>query len=175
VRASAALTALAVALLVVFAGVGAAAPTQATGPQPIFTAFSLVKQRALTTTRCGQYRITRGTYTGRATSPDPRVAGHVTYTGRIVRTAGGSHGIATGSIVIRDSRGRVRMRGTLSGVFSENSVVNGLVTARLFEPAARLLANVTLVFDDVLGFAAVRLGMESGANSAVAYPAVPDC
>ena len=161
-------------MLVAFVGVGAAAPLQSRGPQPIFTGFALVKRGTLTTVRCGPYRITRGTYTGRATSPDPRVAGNVTYTGQVARAERGSYGVATGGLVIRDARGRVRMRGGLTGVFNELTV-NGLIAGRLFAPNARLLANVTLVFDDELGFAAVRLGMESGANTGIAYPAVPKC
>ena len=156
-------------------GVGAAAPREVSGPQPIYSAFSLLKRGTLTHTRCGAYRVTRGTYAGRAASPDPRLAGAVTYTGRFARLPSGTAGVANGRLVIRDARGRVRMRGSVTGVFSERSVVNGIVSGRLEQPAALLLANVTMVFDDVLGFGAVRLGLESGANTAVAYPAVPKC
>jgi hypothetical protein len=67
------------------------------------------------------------------------------------------------------------MRSTVSGVITQRSAVNGLVTGSLVNPAARLLANVTMVFDEELGFAAVRLGLESGQNSAIAYPAIPKC
>jgi hypothetical protein len=67
------------------------------------------------------------------------------------------------------------MRSTLNGVITQRSAVNGLVTGTLYNPGALLLANVTMVFDEVLGFAAVRLGLESGQNSGIAYPPIPKC
>jgi hypothetical protein len=48
--------------------------------------------------------------------------------------------------------------------------VNGIVAGNLFQPKALLLANVTMVFNDNFTFAPVRLGLEEGRNSAVAYP-----
>jgi hypothetical protein len=156
-------------------GLSASSRSLATGPQPIYSAFSLLKAGKLTTRRCGAYTVTRGTYTGRSASPDARLAGVVTYAGRIALTRDSTSGIASGTMTLRDSRGRVRMRAAVSGVVTQSSVVNGLVTGRLMSPAAMFLANVTMVFDDELGFAAVRLGLESGQNSAVAYPAVPKC
>ena len=172
VRAALAVLALLIGLPV---GVGAAARAQSAGPQPIYSAFSLIKRGNLSVVRCGPYRITRGTYTGRAASTDPRMAGAVTYAGQIARTPNGSYGIATGHLVIRDSRRRIRTRARVTGVFSQGHVVNGIVSGALMRPAARLRANVTIVFDDVLGFAVFRLGLESGANTGVAYPAVPKC
>jgi len=154
---------------------GAGAVGIAVGPEPIYAAFSLLKSGKLTTRQCGAYTVTRGTYRGRSTSPDPRLAGAVTYTGRFVFTRGGTTGVASGTMTLKDTRGRTRMKSTVSGVLTQSSVVNGLVSGTLNLPAALLLANVTMVYDDELGFAAVRLGLESGANSAVAYPAVPKC
>lgn len=156
-------------------GLSAGARTVAVGPQPIYSAFSLLKTGNLTTKQCGSYRVTRGTYRGRSASPDARLAGVVTYTGRVVLMRGGTAGIASGTMTLKDSRGQTRMKATVSGVVTQSSVVNGLVSGTLSNPAALLLANVTMVFDDELGFAAVRLGLETGANSAVAYPAVPKC
>jgi hypothetical protein len=153
----------------------AAAPMRTSGPQPIYAAFSLLKQGKPTTRRCGTYRITRGTYTGRSASPDPRLAGRVTYTGRIALSSGSTSGVASGTMTLRDSRNRIRMRANVSGVVTQSTTVNGLVTGSLMRPSALLLANVTIVFDEELGFAAVRLGLENGANSGVAYPAIPNC
>jgi len=144
-------------------------------PQPIFAAFSLLQQGKLTTKRCGGYVTTSGTYRGRSASPDPRLAGFVNYTGRVSFTPGGTTGVARGTLTIRDVAGTQRMRSTVTGVITQRSVVNGLVSGSLVDPAARLLANVTMVFDDELGFAAVRLGLESGQNSAIAYPPIPKC
>ena len=161
--------------LVVPSALSAAVGRPKASPQPIYAAFSLLKQGKLTTKRCGGFVITSGTYRGRSASPDPRLAGVVNYTGRISFHPGGSTGIASGTLTIRDAAGKQRMRSTVSGVITQRSVVNGLVTGSLVSPAARLLANVTMVFDDELGFAAVRLGLESGQNSAIAYPAIPKC
>ena len=144
-------------------------------PQPIYAAFSLLKQGKLSSKRCGGYSITTGTYTGRSSSPDVRLAGSVTYTARIALHPGGTTGVATGTLTIRDSARAVRMRSTVNGVITERSVVNGNVVGSVFIPTARLLANLTMVFDDQLSFAAVRLGLDTGKNSGIAYPAIPKC
>ena len=99
----------------------------------------------------------------------------MTYTARISLHPGGTTGVATGTLTIRDSARTVRMRSTVNGVITERSVVNGNVVGSVFIPTARLLANLTMVFDDELSFAAVRLGLETGKNSAIAYPAIPKC
>lgn len=170
------IAAASVLVLVLPAGLGAAevAQTQAS-PQPIYAAFSLLKQGKLTLKRCGSYSITTGTYTGRSSSPDARLAGAVTYTARIALHPGGTTGVATGTLTIRDSARAVRMRSTVNGVITERSVVNGNVVGSVFIPTARLLANLTMVFDDQLSFAAVRLGLDTGKNSGIAYPAIPKC
>jgi hypothetical protein len=164
-----------VLVLALPAGLGAAVARTEASPQPIFAAFSLLKQGKLTMRRCGTYSVTTGTYSGRSSSPDPRLAGSVVYNGRIALQPGGSTGVVTGTLTVRDSGGNVRMRSTVNGVITQRSAVNGLVTGTLYNPGALLLANVTMVFDDVLGFAAVRLGMETGQNSGIAYPPIPKC
>jgi hypothetical protein len=156
-------------------GLSAAVARPKASPQPIYAAFSLLKQGKLTMRRCGNYSVTTGTYSGRSSSPDPRLAGSVTYTGRIAFQPGGTTGVASGTLTIRDSGRNVRMRATVTGVITERSAVNGVVTGSLMNPAARLLANVTMIFDEELGFAHVLLGLESGKNSAIAYPAIPRC
>jgi hypothetical protein len=156
--------------LLVPAGLSSAKPvaTQANA-QPIYAAFSILKQGKLRQRRCGQYRVTTGTYTGRTTSPDPRLAGEATYVAELAINSGGSTGVARGTMTIRDSRGATRMRSKVRGVITNGGTVNGVVMGTLFGPPALLLANLTMVFDDRLGFAAVRLGLEGGANSAIAY------
>jgi hypothetical protein len=145
------------------------------GSQPIYSAFSLIKSGKITTRRCGAYDVTTGTYTGRAASGDPRLAGAVTYTSRIALSRETDTGVATGTLTVRDPRSRVRMRARITGVMTQRSVVNGILAGNLMLPSALILANLTMVFDDELGFAAVRLGVESGSNSAVAYPPLPKC
>jgi hypothetical protein len=157
------------------AGLTAAVARTEASPQPIYAAFSLLKQGKLSSKRCGGYSITTGTYTGRSSSPDARLAGAVTFTGRISLHPGGTTGVTTGTLTIRDSGRRVRMRATVNGVITERSEVNGNVVGWVYDPTARLLANLTMVFDDQLGFAFVRLGLETGKNSAIAYPAIPKC
>ena len=154
----------------------AAATSQVTtqSPQPIYAAFSLVKQGKLRQQRCGVYRVTSGTYTGTSFSPDPRMAGAVTYVGRVSALPSGATGVASGTITIRNGN-RVRMRSKVVGVFTNRAVVNGMVNGSLFAPNALIRANVTMIYDDALSFIVFRLGLESGANTAVAYPAVPKC
>ena len=131
---------IAVALVLVLAlpaGLSAAevAQTQTqASPQPIYAAFSLLKQGKLTMKRCGGYSITTGTYTGRSSSPDARLAGSVTYTGRISLHPGGTTGVATGTLTIRDSARAVRMRSNVNGVITERSVVNGNVVGSVLQP-----------------------------------------
>jgi hypothetical protein len=154
----------------------AAATSQATtqSPQPIYAAFSLVKQGKLRQQRCGVYRVTSGMYTGTSFSPDPRMAGAVTYSGRVSTLPSGVTGVASGTLTIRNGN-RVRLRASVTGVLTNRAVVNGMVSGSLFVPNALIRANVTMIYDDALGFIVFRLGLESGANSAVAYPAVPRC
>jgi hypothetical protein len=166
---------LVVLLLALPNGLGAAVERTKASPQPIYAAFSLLKAGKLRSQRCGGYSITFGTYTGRSASPDPRLAGVVTYVGQIALYPGGSTGVVSGTLTIRDSTRTLRMRSTVSGVITNRSAVNGMVTGSLVGPAALLLANMTMVFDDELGFAAVRLGFESGQNSGIAYPVIPKC
>jgi hypothetical protein len=169
------IAAAAVAVLGLPAGLAAATSQSTTqSPQPIYAAFSLVKQGKLRQQRCGVYRVTTGTYTGTSFSPDPRMAGSVTYLGRVSTLPSGATGVASGTITIRNGN-RVRMRARVTGVFTNRAVVNGLVSGSLFSPNALLAANVTMIYDDALGFIVFRLGLESGANTAVAYPAVPRC
>jgi hypothetical protein len=160
-------------LLLVPSGLTAAASRSVATAQPIYAAFAVAAPRRPQPQRCGVYEIFRATYTGNSTSPDARLAGSIVLTGRIVVNASGTTGIANGTIVIRDARRIVRFRGTMRGVLTERSTVNGLVTGTVFRPTALLLANVTIVFDEVLRFGFVQFGLESGRNSAVAYPTVP--
>jgi hypothetical protein len=152
-----------------------AATAAASSAEPIYAAFAMVANGKLTAKRCGGYVVTSGMYSATSTSPDPRMAGRVVFAGRIAVNAGGTTGVARGQFVIRDRQRRIRMRANLLGVVSNRGTVNGVVMGKLSRPDARLMANVTIVFDEVLRFGAVRLGLESGLNTGVAYPAVPNC
>jgi hypothetical protein len=158
------------------AGVAAATPAaEVRGPEPIFSAFTLVKQGLGRTQRCGQYQITTATYTGNAVSPDARMAGTARFTSRLAAIRGRPTGIGTGTLTIHDERRRLRHRTTLTGVLTQDSVINGIVAGNLYGPNEAILANVTVVFDDRKFRATFRVGMEVGANSGVAYPAGPRC
>ncbi len=166
-----------IALLVALAlpaGLAAATAQLSQGPQPIYAAFSLIKEGKGRTQRCGEYTITTATYTGTSVSPDPRLAGPAVYSSRISALKGKPTGVATGTLTIRNS-GRVRLRANLTGVMTQGIVVNGIAAGTLSAPTAMLMANVTIVFDDRQSVAVFRLGLESGANTAVAYPPVPRC
>jgi hypothetical protein len=158
------------------AGVAAATPTaEARGPEPIYSAFTLVKQGPGRTQRCGRYQITTATYTGTAISPDARMAGTARYTSRLATLRGRPTGVGSGTLTIHDERRRLRHRTRLTGVLTNGVVVNGLVSGNLYGPNDLILANVTIHFDDKRFRATFRIGLEGGANSGVAYPAGPRC
>jgi hypothetical protein len=143
------------------------------GPQPIYAAINLVKV-SLRQQRCGGYQVVTGTYRGPSNSPDPRLSGTARYVGRIALRPGGSTGVASGTFTFRNG-GKVRARATVNGVITQRAVVNGMANGTLISPNAQLRANATLIYDDAFSFIVVRFGLESGANSGIAYPAVPKC
>jgi hypothetical protein len=157
-------------------GLSAAARTVTqTSAEPIFAAAAIVATKRPKVRRCGGYTVITALYTGNSNSTDARMAGRMTFAGRIAINSGGSAGVATGQFVIRDRQRRIRMRANLRGVVTERVTVNGVVMGTVSGPDRQLIANVTIQFDEVHRFGAVRLGLESGLNSAVAYPAVPNC
>jgi hypothetical protein len=156
-------------------GLSAAARTAVrTSAEPIYAAAVLTTKKT-TVKRCGGYTVTSGLYSGPSNSPDPRMAGRMTFAGRVAVNSGGTSGVATGQFVIRDRQRRIRMKANLQAVVTQRTTLNGFAMGRVYRPGARFSANVTIVFDEVLRFGAVRLGLETGSNSAVAYPAVPNC
>jgi hypothetical protein len=161
-------------LLALPAGLGASSKLAQESPQPIYAAISLVKQGTLRRQRCGDYQVFTATYRGPSNSPDPRLGGIATYVGRVSLMRSSSTGIASGTFTFRNN-GRVRARATVNGVITQRSVVNGMVNGKLISPDAQFRANATLIYDDEFSFVVVRLGLESGANSGVAYPPVPKC
>ena len=162
--------------LAVPAAIAAAGPTSpAQGPQPIYSAFTLIKEGPGRTARCGPYQVRTATYTGVAVSPDARMAGAATYRSTLRTLRGRPTGVASGTLTIRDSRGHLRHRTAVRGVLTQEAVVNGLVSGSLYGPNELILANVTIIYDDRQTRATFRLGLESGANTGVAYPPVPSC
>jgi hypothetical protein len=155
-------------------GLAAAAKTRQ-GSQPIYSAITVLPKGKRITKRCSGYLLTVGTYTGTSTSPDPRLGGPTTLSVRLAVFPGSDTGFATGTLTIRDGRGRTRVRSTLTGVITNRTVVNGLIRGALSIPSATLLANVTILFDSEYRNGVVRLGLESGANSAVAYTPLRSC
>lgn len=143
--------------------------------QPIYAAAALVANSRPVVRRCNGFTIISARWSGNSVAGDQRMAGRMTFAGRIAVNTAGSSGVATGQFVIRDRRQNIRMRANLTGVVTNRTVVNGVVSGTLRNPNARLTANITIVFDEVHRFGAVRLGLESGLNSAVAYPTVPTC
>jgi hypothetical protein len=157
------------------ATLGAATPQAISqGPQPIYAAFSLLKQGKGRTQRCGEYTVSTATYAGTAISPDRRMAGNATFSSRIAALKGKPTGVATGTLTIRNG-GRLGLRASLTGVMTQGIVVNGIAAGTLYTPNQRLMANLSIVFDDRQSVAVFRLGLESGANTAIAYPPVPRC
>jgi hypothetical protein len=163
---------LAVSLgLVLATGVAAASPARETGPGVIYAAFSILPRGKVTVKRCGPYAVRTATYTGASTSPDQRLAGTATMVLRIAtdpRDPRTNLGFTRGTLRIRDRRRALRLTATVAGV-NANQAMNGIVTGTLFGPNALLLANLTISFNENFTFGAVRLGLEDGRNSAVAY------
>jgi hypothetical protein len=155
--------------LVLATGVAAASPKRAGGPGVIYAAVSILPNGKLATKRCGPYVVTSGTYTGASTSPDPRLAGTATLVGKIAVDPTTGLGFMRGTLRIRDRSKVLRLSSTMAGVNSNKVTVNGIVTGTLYRPSALLLANVTIQFNENFTFGAVRLGLEDGRNSAVAY------
>ena len=155
---------------------GAATPASlSASAEPIYAAAAIVPNKRPVVRRCGGYTITSGIWTGSSNSPDPRMAGRMTFAGKIAVNTGGTSGVATGQFVIKDRQNRIRMRSNLRAVVTQRTTVNGVVMGTVSRPSAQLMANVTIVFDEILRFGAVSLGLESGLNTGVAYPAVPTC
>jgi hypothetical protein len=161
---------LAAALVLALAtGIAAASPSREVGPGVIYAAFSILPTGKLSTKRCGPYVVTSGTYRGNSTSPDPRLAGVATIVGKIAVQPSTGLGFMRGTLKIHDRRGALRLNSTIAGVNSNKVTVNGIVTGTLYGPNALMLANVTIQFNVNFTFGAVRLGLEDGRNSAVAY------
>jgi hypothetical protein len=121
------------------------------------------------TKRCGDYTVTSGRYIAPSASPDARLAGTAVFVGRIAVNPRTGLGFTRGTLTIRDRRKAVRLRGTLTAVNSNKVTMNGIVAGSVFRPNALLIANVTIQFNENFTFGAVRLGLEEGRNSAVAY------
>ena len=155
--------------LLLATGAAAAAPQRETGPDVIYAAFSLLPDGRLVTRRCGEYIVTSGKYTAASTSPDSRLAGTAAFSGRIAVNPRTGLGFTRGTLTIRDRRRVLRLRGTLTAVNSNRVTMNGIVAGSVFGPNALLIANVTIQFNENFTFGAVRLGLEEGRNSAVAY------
>ena len=118
--------------------------------------------------------MTRATYGGAATSPDPRLAGTAFLRATIRINPRTGYGVATGLLTVK-ARKTLRLRASFAGVVSDESVANGIFSGSVYGPRARLLANATLVFNEDFSFAVVRMGVEAGKNSAVTYPTLDDC
>ncbi len=171
---SACIAAGALAMVVASGGAHASRPLQA-GGTAVYSSFSIVAKGPLRVKRCGAYVITRATYEGTSTSPDRRLAGATTLRMRFVVRNGTGRGFATASMVVRDTRRKVRMRGAITGVVSKRTVVTGMVRGRLFRPNAALLANTIFLFNQARTFAVVRLGVDVAENAGVAYRAPRGC
>ena len=159
--------------LVLVTGVAAAAPSREVGPGVIYAAFSLIPDGRLAIKRCGPYTVWAGTYRASSVSADARLAGTATFAGRIAIDPRTELGFTRGTLRVRDRRRVLRLNATIAGVNSNRSTMNGIVVGSLFRPNALLLANVTIQFNENFTFGAVRLGLEDGRNSAVAYSPLP--
>jgi hypothetical protein len=166
-------TAAAAIALLVLTGMASAGSRRAQSPGVIYAAFSITKQGRAASKRCGPYTVRAGTFTGISASPDVRLAGRATLVLRIAVDQRTGLGFTRGSVKIRDGARRLRLSASLQGVNTTGTTVNGIVAGNVYGPNALLLANVTIVFNENFTGGVVRLGLEDGHNSGVAYSPLP--
>jgi hypothetical protein len=134
----------------------------------------------LTTTTCtgadGVYAVTHATYTGTATSADPRLDGTLRVQVKSVVNTTTNLGFLRGTFHVRDVGGG-SANGTLVGVLS-GGTLQGFATGDLRGPhpaagmphpaRAELLGSVTASFTPAGGFTAGSLGVGPATDTAIA-------
>jgi hypothetical protein len=150
----------------VTAGIAVAQGVESKGVKQVSATFTATTASNVTSSTCkgtdgNTYAISRGTYTGTATSSEPSLNGPLTAnvssfvnTTTGVGTAQGRLRVATGSDTHTDA--------TLKGVVSQGSIV-GLATGR--SRNAGLVANVSTGYSSAGGLTGGKLGGASGGDA----------
>lgn len=133
----------------------AVAHGSAKGTQPVSATFTAAPSPDNKTQTCkgvdGTYNITRGTYTGTATStttpPDPRLTGNITIRAKSVVNTTNGYGWTVGQVELRNpASGKLKGKANLSAVNTQNGVLNGFLLGRVHDPGAALVANFSAAF-----------------------------
>ncbi len=154
------------ALALAGAGVAVADEIESKAVKSVTGAFTATSVGNLRTSTCtnsdGTFSLTRGRYTGTATSSDPSLNGPITLDVRslINTTKSPSIGTVEGRLRIDTAGGR-DTTASIATVFSGGSIA-GLAAGRAQDPFSRLLANVSASFSPTGGFTSGKLGDTAG-------------
>jgi hypothetical protein len=136
--------------------------------QAVTATFSTDAVSNLKTNTCtgadGTYTQTRATYSGTATSDDPRLNGTLTIRARSVYNTATNLGHVEGAFRVKGTDGHAR--GVFSAV-STGGTLAGFAGGSVAAPRGTLLANLSATFDPATGFSAGQLGSGSSDDTAV--------
>jgi len=154
-------------------GIAAASGRRSSASALVYSAASLTARHPVNVRRCDGYTVTRGTFAGRSISIDKRLAGTMVFTGKITSRSGA--GVVKGTLTVRDSKQRLRMKGSYRGLVVNGASLRGLVTGTLYRPKESLIGTGSISFDPRFNSAGVRIGVDSFLNAAVTYGPLPKC
>jgi hypothetical protein len=112
----------------------------------------------------GSYMRTKATYSGNATSADPRLNGPLTVRAKTVYNTDTNLGVVEGHFRVETASGHTD--GKFKAVDTSGSLA-GFADGRANDPKAKLLANFSATFDPSTGFSGGELGSGSSDDSAV--------
>jgi hypothetical protein len=129
-----------------------------------------VSSRTCTTSDNKTIVITDGKYTGAATG-DADLTGNITVHARSVVNTTDKIGTVEGAFRIDVANGK-DTQAAFSAVY-DNGNIAGLAAGKAHAPNARLIANLSSLFDPAKGFTGAKLGGGTGGGSAVEVSAGP--
>ena len=97
---------------------------------------------------------------GEATSPDPRLAGALTVSARVLLSTTGGNGFTTGTVVVRDpATGRVKVRAEVTQLETAGATkFDGLLVGSVEPGGARIVALYSGRIDPVAGTLSANVG-----------------
>jgi hypothetical protein len=156
------------ALAAAGAGYASHRRTQETRPAAAsFAATSISNSRSSSCTASdGVYQETTATYTGTASSSDPRLSGPLTIRAHSMLDTSTGLGWVEGSLRIRGSSGSAK--GTLHAALGGGNAVGALVGSAE-RPQAKLVASLSSAFSPTGGFSSGALGSGSANGAGVLF------
>jgi hypothetical protein len=166
-----ALIALAVAGVLVFAGVAIAKHVAASVDtvSATFIATTVSDRWTKTCTGAdGTYEVTHANYTGTATSADARLNGNIALHVHSVYNTNENLGWVSARVRVWDGDDRPKAKGHLRAV-NVNGQLEGLLSGHVRGPHGKLLGNVSAAYTSAGGFTTGALGSGSTANTAIVH------